>query len=123
MSVVETFKDKATDFLSSAGDLNRLAIDKVEEATKLNLASATYFSNIGIKQLRALSSVRDLESVQKFTADSISLSGEIVKKVLDDSKAWLNLGADVKDRVTDIFKHTHEEIEAKKKPIVKSAIA
>lgn len=122
MSVVETFKDKASDFLSSAGDLNRLAIDKVEEATKLNLASATYFSNIGIKQLRALSGVRDLESAQKFTADSISLSGEIVKKVLDDSKAWLNLGADVKDRVSDIFSHA-QEVDSRKKSVVKSAVA
>ncbi|HEY3697746.1 MAG TPA: phasin family protein [Spongiibacteraceae bacterium] len=122
MSVVETFKDKASDLISSAGDINKLAIDKVEEATKLNLASATYFSNIGIKQLRALSNVKDLESIQKFTADSISLSGEIVKKVLDDSKAWLNIGADVKDRVTSIFKN-RDDVEAKKKPAVKSALA
>jgi ribosomal protein S16 len=63
-----------------------------------------------------------LESIQKFTADSISLSGEIVKKVLDDSKAWLNIGADVKDRVSSIFKN-RDDVEAKKKPAVKSALA
>ncbi len=122
MSVVETFKDKAGDLISSAGDLNKLVIDKVEEAAKLNLASATYFSNISIRQLRALSGVRDLDSIQKFTADSISLSGEIVKKVLDDSKAWLNIGADVKDRVSGIFK-SREDVEGKKKSVVKSAAA
>lgn len=122
MSVVETFKDKAGDLISSAGDLNKLVIDKVEEAAKLNLASATYFSNISIRQLRALSGVRDLDSIQKFTADSISLSGEIVKKVLDDSKAWLNIGADVKDRVSSIFK-SREDVEGKKKSVVKSAAA
>ncbi len=122
MSVVETFKDKASDLISSAGDLNKLVIDKVEEATKLNLASATYFSNIGIRQLRAMSGVRDMDSAQKFTADSISLSGEIIKKVLDDTKAWMNIGADVKDRVSGIFK-SHEEAEGKKKSVVKSAAA
>lgn len=122
MSVVETFKDKAGDLISSAGDLNKLVIDKVEEAAKINLASATYFSNISIRQLRALSGVRDLDSIQKFTADSISLSGEIVKKVLDDSKAWLNIGADVKDRVSSIFK-SREDVEGKKKSVVKSAAA
>lgn len=119
MSVVETLKDKAGDFLSSAGDINKLAIDKVEEAAKLNLASATYFSNIGIRQLRALSGIRDLDSIQKFTADTISLSGEVAKKVLDDSKAWLNLGADVKDKVSGIFK-AQDDSELKKKPAVKS---
>lgn len=120
MSVVETFKDKASGFISSAGDLNKLMIDKVEEATKLNLASATYFSNIGIRQLRSISGIRDVDSLQKFTADSISLSGEIAKKVLDDTKAWLNLGADVKDRVSDIFKSS-DDAEIKKKAVVKAA--
>jgi phasin family protein len=122
MSVVETFKDKAGDLISSAGDLNKLVVDKVEEAAKLNLASATYFSNISIRQLRAMSGVRDLDSIQKFTADSISLSGEIVKKVLDDTKAWMNIGADVKDRVSGIFK-SREDAEGKKKAMVKSAAA
>jgi phasin family protein len=121
MSVVETLKDKAGDILSSAGDFNRIAIDKIEEATKLNLASATYFSNIGIRQLRALSAIRDLDSIQKFTADSISLSGEVAKKVLDDSKAWLSLGADVKDKVGNIFAH-REETDLKKKAAVKAAV-
>jgi len=120
MSVVETFKDKASGFISSAGDLNKLMIDKVEEATKLNLASATYFSSIGIRQLRSISGIRDVDSLQKFTADSISLSGEIAKKALDDTKAWLNLGADVKDRISDIFKSS-EEAEIKKKAVVKAA--
>lgn len=122
MSVVETFKDKASDFITSAGDFNKLVIDKVEEASKLNLASAAYFSNIGIRQMRAMSGIRDVDSLQKFTADSISLSGEIVKKVLDDSKAWLNLSADVKDRVSTIFK-SGEESDSKKKTVVKAATA
>lgn len=122
MSVVETFKGKASDFISSAGDFNKLAIDKIEEASKLNLASAAYFSSIGIRQMRALSGIRDVDSLQKFTADSISLSGEVVKKVLDDTKAWLNLGSDVKDRVSGIFKPA-EDIESKKKTVVKAATA
>ncbi|HET8710796.1 MAG TPA: hypothetical protein VFM32_05440 [Spongiibacteraceae bacterium] len=122
MSIVNTFKDKAGDLLSSAGDLNKLAIDKVEEAAKLHIASATYFSNIGIRQMRAVSGIRDLDTMQKFTADSISLSGEIIKKVLDDTKAWMNIGADVKDRVSSIFK-SGEESESKKKQSVKSAAA
>lgn len=122
MNVVETFKDKASGFVSSAGDLNKLVIDKIEEATKLNLASATYFSNIGIRQMRALSGIRDLDSLQKFTADSISLSGEVVKKMLDDSKTWLNIGADMKERASSIF-NTQEDSEGKKKSVVKTAAA
>ena len=129
MAVLETIKDKAGFIkekagvvLTSIGDLNELAIDKMEEASKLSLTSAGYFSSIGIKQLRAASGVRDMESLRKFTADSISLSGEIAKKMLDDSKAWMGVGADMKDKVTSMFK-PKEESTSKKKTSAKPVVA
>lgn len=121
MAVIETLKDKAGAVFSSAGEINKLAIDKVEEMAKINLATASYFSDIGIRQLRALSGVRNLESMRKFTADSISLSGEIAKRLLDDSKTWMSFGADVKEKVTDLFAAKKEEAEPRKKAAAKVA--
>jgi hypothetical protein len=68
MAVIESIKEKA-DFLKakagslylSAHELNKLTIDKFEEASKIGLGSATYFSGLGIKQLRAASSIKDME--------------------------------------------------------------
>lgn len=129
MTVLETIKDKAgvvkdkaSVVISSVADINGIAIDKVEEASKLSLSSAGYFCDISIKQLRAASSVRDMESLRKFTADSISLSGEIAKKVLDDSKAWMSVGSDMKERVVSVFK-PKEELASKKKVAAKSVAA
>jgi phasin family protein len=121
MAVMETLKEKTGSITASAGELNRFAIDKVEEIARLNLASASYFSEVGIKQLRAMSGVRDLDSMRKFTADTISLSGEIAKRVLDDSKSWMNFGVDVKEKVTEVFSNKKEEaeVEVKKKPVAK----
>jgi phasin family protein len=115
MAVIGTLKDKAGVVISSAGEINKLAIDKVEEMAKINLATANYFSDISIKQLRALTGVKNLETMRKFTADSISLSGEIAKKLLDDSKTWMSFGADIKEKVTDLLSKK-EEVEPKKKP-------
>jgi phasin family protein len=115
-------KDKAGVVLASVGDLNELAIEKVEEASKLSLSSAGYFCDVSIKQMRAASSVRDMDSLRKFTADSISLGGEIAKKMLDDSKAWMTAGTDMKDKVGSIFKPKEETV-AKKKPVAKSVAA
>jgi phasin family protein len=122
MNVMETLKDRTGAILSSASDFNKLAIDKVEEAVKLNLASASYFSDVSVKQLRAMSAIRDLDSMRKFTADTISLSGEIAKKMLDDSKAWMSIGTDMKEKVTDMFAKP-EESDIKKKMPVKSVVA
>ena len=126
MAVIESIKEKAGVLkgkagvvLSSVGDLNKLAIDKVEEMSKMNLSSAGYYSELGIKQMRAVSGVKDLESLRKFTADSISLSGEVAKKMLDDSKAWMGMGGDVKDKITDMF--TSKEEVATKKKVAKAA--
>lgn len=122
MAVMETLKDKAGILLSSASGLNKLAIDKVEEAAKMNIAAASYFSEVGIKQMRAMSGIKDMDSVRKFTADSISLSGEIAKKMLDDSKSWMSMGVDVKEKVSEMFVKK-EDGELKKKPATKMAAA
>jgi phasin family protein len=124
MAVIEAIKDKA-DFLkekagslySSAHDLNKLAIDKLEEASKIGLDSAAYFTGVGIRQLRAASNVKDLESAREFTAGSITLTGEIAKKVLDDSKALFGLGAGVKDQITSMFPSKEEVAKKKTKPV------
>jgi phasin family protein len=122
MTVMETLKDKTGAILSSAGDFNKLAIDKVEEAVKLNLASVSYFSDVSVKQLRAMSAIRDMDSLRRFTADTISLSGEVAKKMLDDSKAWMSLGTDMKEKVADMFAKP-EESDIKKKMPVKSVVS
>ena len=121
MAVIESIKEKAGMLkgkagvvLSSVGDLNKLAIDKMEEMSKMNLSSASYLSELGIKQMRAVCAVKDLDSLRKFTADSISLSGEIAKKVLDDSKAWMGMGGDMKDKVASMFA-AKDEVATKKK--------
>jgi len=129
MTVLETIKDKAGVVkdkagvvMSSVSDLNEIAIDKIEQTSKLGLSSAGYFCDVSIKQLRAASGVRDLESLRKFTADSISLSGEIAKKMLDDSKAWMSVGSDMKEKVVSVFK-PKEEMASKKKTVAKSVAA
>lgn len=129
MTVLETIKDKAEVVkdkagvvMSSVADINGIAIDKLEEASKLSLSSAGYFCDISIKQLRAASGVRDMESLRKFTADSISLTGEIAKKMLDDSKTWMSVGSDMKDKVVSVFK-PKEEMASKKKAVAKTVAA
>ncbi len=126
MAVIESIKEKAGVLkgkagvlLSSVSEFNKLAIDKAEEMSKMNLSSASYYSELGIKQMRAVSSIKDLESLRKFTADSISLSGEVAKKMLDDSKTWMAMGGDVKEKVTDMF--TSKDETAVKKKASKAA--
>lgn len=114
MAVMETLKDKAGVAMASADAINRLTIDKVEQMTKLNLATASYFSDLGVKQLRALSGIKDMESMRRFTADTISLSGEVAKKMLDDSRAWMVVGADTKEKITSMFAKK-DEPDTKKK--------
>jgi phasin family protein len=120
MSVTETIKDKAETLKGKAGavwssayELNKLAVDKLEEASKLSLDSATYFSGVGIKQIRAASAIKDMESMRNFTAGSISLSGEIAKKVMEDSKAMLGIGTGMKDKIASMFPSKEEAVKKK----------
>jgi phasin family protein len=124
MAVIEAIKDKAEflkektgSFYSSTQELNKLTIDKLEEASKIGLDSVAYFSGVGIKQLRAASGIRDLEGIREFTAGSISLSGEIAKKVLDDGKSLFGLGVDMKDKITSLFPGKEEVVKKKAKAV------
>lgn len=108
MNMVESLKDKADGMLSSANQINRVVVDKLEAGTRLNLDAAGYYSNVGIKQLRAFSNLRDLDSIQKFTADSISQGGEVVKRMLDDSKTWMNLIGDTREQLANALKSQAE---------------
>lgn len=128
MTVIETLKDKAGVLkdkagmvLVSMGDLNKFAIDKMEDAAKMNLASAGYYSEVGISQMRAVSSIKDVDSLRKFTADTISLSGEMAKKMLDDGKAWMMVGADFKTKITEVFSPKEEAVTKKKAPAKSAA--
>lgn len=108
MNMVESLKDKADGMLSSANQINRVVVDKLEAGTRLNLDAAGYYSNVGIKQLRAFSNIRDLDSIQKFTADSISQGGEVIKRMLDDSKTWMNLVGDTREELANALKSQAE---------------
>ncbi len=101
MPVMETLKEKAGTLVGSVSEVNKLTIDKVEEATKLQLSAAGYYSDMAIRQMRALSSVKDMDSIRKFTTDSISLGGEMAKKMLDDGKSWMALGVDFKEKLSN----------------------
>ena len=108
MNVLDSIKDKGSSALSSVGQFNEQAIDKLDRSAKLSLSTLSYFSDIGFKQLRALSSIRDMESLRKFSADTVSLSGAVSKRLLEDSKAWMSLGAEIKDDVAQSFAKTKE---------------
>jgi hypothetical protein len=127
MSVVETLKDKVETLASSAGDISKLTVDKIEEAANLNIASLGYFSNLCIRELRLLSSIRNVDSIQSLTADSISIGGDLTKRALEDGKAWLNLGVDYTKKVSSLLRGdgvaNNDGLDSGKKPAVKSAAA
>lgn len=134
MNIIDSIKDKGSATLSSVGQLNEQAIDKLDTSAKLSLSTLSYFTDIGFKQLRALSSIRDMESLRKFSSDTVSLTGEVTKRLLNDSKAWMSLGAEIKDSVAQSFAKTKDaatdaitaasdeiKSEIKQKPAAKTA--
>lgn len=121
MNIVESVKDKAETLGTFIGDLNKIAIDKIEKSVKSNTASVDYLSDIYIKQLRAISEIRDAESIKDFAADTISRSGDLIKRIFDDGKTRLNLMLDFTKEAGDLLKK--DSIGASKKMVGKPATA
>ena len=109
MNIIESVKDKGSAAMSTASQINAQVIDKLDASAKLNLSTLSYFTDIGFRQLRAMSAIRDMESLRKFSADTVSLTSEVTKRLYDDSKAWLSLGADIKDTVAQSFSKAKDD--------------
>lgn len=86
MKVFDSVKEKAGTVLDSASGLNQVGVDVLEKTTKAALESCSYYSGVGLKQLRALASINSGAALRTFIGESISLSGEIIKHAVEDTQ-------------------------------------
>jgi hypothetical protein len=110
MSMVDSIKDKTNLAVSYAGEFHELAANKVEQAIDLHIATFDYFGKVAVRQLRMLNTLHEQDSLQKLAADSVSLSGELAKRVWDDSSAWLSLTIDFTKQACGIIRRDSVDV-------------
>lgn len=103
MSVIDALKDKADAVIGSTTGLREVGVDVLEKSSKNALDSYSYYSSVGIKQLRSLAAISDLNSARDFLGQSVSLGGELLKHAMDDLQKTMALGAEMRSSITDLL--------------------
>lgn len=99
MELMDTLKHNASKFMSSAVDVETIAIDQLEKITSANVDSLRYYSDVNIRQLRAMARVHDIESLRQFITGTISLTGEIATRMINDSQRSIAFGTEIRDAI------------------------
>jgi site-specific recombinase XerD len=103
MKVIDTLKGKTGSLIHTVGGLNRVGIDTFEKVSSTVLDSCLYYNSAGIRQLRAVSAVRDLSSLRGFFIDSVALGIDVTKHAIEDFQKSLALAAEMRIAVEDAF--------------------
>lgn len=118
---MESFKVKADSVLGSASGLRKVGVDVVEKTTRGALESCGFYNGIGIKQLRSLASVSDINSARSFVAESVTLSGDIFRRVLDDLQKTIAIGSEMRSSLGEVFDRSPKVEEAPARKTAKSS--
>lgn len=123
MSVMESLKIKADSVLGSASGLRKVGVDVVEKTTRGALDSCGFYNGLGIRQLRSFAAISDLNSARAFVADSVSLSGDVFKRVIDDLQKTIAIGSEVRSSLGDTLNGAAKAEEAPARKTAKSSAA
>lgn len=102
MDFAASVKEKAAATAQVGGALNKVVVDSIEQLTRASIDSCSYYSELGVAQLRALSDVKDVNSLRDYFGATISAFGEVTKRAIADAEIVAKTGAQLKGQVTEV---------------------
>src|SRR6185436_3712787 len=102
MDFAASVKEKAAATYQIGETLNKAVVDSVEQLAQAGVESAGYYSGLGVQQLRALSAVKNVNSLREYFGSTISVFGEITKRAIADVEIIAKAGVQLKGQVTDL---------------------
>jgi len=121
MSLMDALKGKADTVIGSASGLRSVGVDILEQATNNTLENYNYYSGVGIRQLRALTTVSDLGSARKFLTNSVTLGGELFKHAMDNLQKNIAIGTAARASVSEVFGSVANATQASDEPAPRAA--
>lgn len=73
-------------------EITTLTVDYIEKLSAFQVNAVKAYTDLGLDQLRNMTSVKDAESLQAYVAKQREMATEMGKKVADDAKALAQLG-------------------------------
>lgn len=102
MDLAASVKEKVAATTQIGGALNKAVVDSIEQLAQAGVNSCGYYSELGVAQLRALSGVKDMNSLRDYFGATISAFGEVTKRAIADAEVVAKAGVQLKSQVTEV---------------------
>lgn len=95
--------EKAKDTIEPMGKINKLVTESIQSTLKFQMESAKKYSELAADQLKALSSVKDLESMQEFVKGQADSLAKFNEQIMNDVHAMGESGAKFREDLEGIL--------------------
>ena len=102
MEILSSLKGGYQTWLSSVSEINGLAIDQLEKITEKQINSTKYFTGLGIQHLKKLQGVNNLDGLKTLASESLTLTGNITEKILEDGQEGFTLSNAYNEKLIEI---------------------
>jgi len=92
------FSESAEKFVAPMRELVGLNVDYLEKVADLQLDAVKAYSDLGIKQLRAATSISDVQGFQDYVKAQGDTVNTLSKRVQDDAQKVVSLSKDYADK-------------------------
>lgn len=107
--IFKTFSEQTEKTLAPYVKFNKLIAKNVETLTQLQLNAVRTYSEMGLAQVKAASSITDVTTLTAFSGQQIAAVTKLSQQMMDDSAKLQAIAKELKD---DIEKITAENIKA-----------
>lgn len=99
MDVIKSFTEQMQGFTSPLTRYNQLLANNIEQLTRLQLASANAYAELGLKQLQTASKVQDAQSLATLGTVQLETASQLSRQMLDDIQKLNALGLQFKEEL------------------------
>lgn len=89
---------------------NKLAVTNIEKLVSFQMNAMQTYVDMGLEQLKAAAEVNSPQTFQSFWSKQVEMSNVLRQKVLDDTKALVDLGNGMKDEFTKLAEDNVKEV-------------
>ena len=110
-------------FIEPVLKANKLAVTNFEKLVNFQMSAFQSYMDLGLEQLKAAAEVNSPQTLQAFMSKQVETGNVLRQKVLDDTKALVDLGNGFKDEFTKLAEANVKEFvkAAPKAPTKKAA--
>ena len=106
---LKDFSNKTKETFEPVAKFNELLNQSVQDAFKAQMDSTKKYSDFASSQFKALSEVRDTDSLQQFFKGQMEAFSELNEQLIEDLKSLVETGEKFKDGVSSILTNAKSE--------------